>query len=223
MSDFLTICQEVRTKSGISGTGPTTVVSQTGILGRLVDAVRDAWLRIQTDEKDWKWMWVDAYGLSVLSATTDFPLTGVEKIHTKTFMIYETSLGLSDRTKISYVDWDRYQASFGQLQTIPTERPSVVTQKPNGDLHFYPTPVLNYTCDFEYQKEPQLLSGNTDVPELPARFHPLIVWEALNEFGGLEDAPEVIDTSKGIGGVMWNQLLWDQVLKRAEHMTVISE
>jgi hypothetical protein len=43
----------------------------------------------------------------------------------------------------------------------------------------------------EYQRSPQLLVANDDVPEMPTKFHDLIVWEAarlLNLADGAYDA-----------------------------------
>lgn len=223
MSDFLTLCQEMRSAAGVSGTGPTTVVAQTGIHGRIVTAILDAWLRIQTHPKDWKWMWSDSYDLNVIINTTDFTLTNVGDIHTKTFVIYKVSLGASDISKVTYIDWDSFKSKFGALQETPTERPTVVTRLPNGNLRFYPIPDVAYTCDFEYQVSPQILASNTETPNLPERFHPLIKWEALKEFGGLEDAPEVLETAEDQSAVLWNELFWDQELRRKRFMTVIAE
>lgn len=44
---YLELCQAFREDIGIAGTGPATVVGQTGILGRIVRWIADADITIQ--------------------------------------------------------------------------------------------------------------------------------------------------------------------------------
>lgn len=56
MSTFIQLVQRFRTEAGASGSGPITVVGQTGELGRLVNWLNTAWLDIQMMRRDWEWM-----------------------------------------------------------------------------------------------------------------------------------------------------------------------
>ena len=54
---FLELCQTVRQEVGLSGTGPTTVVSQEGQLKVVVDFVIEADHQVQGLWSDWNFLW----------------------------------------------------------------------------------------------------------------------------------------------------------------------
>lgn len=218
MSDYLALCKQFRAKAGIAGNGPTTTLLQTGEYLRIIDWIRDTWTKIQNDPHDWKWMWRE-YSQSITAGISDYTLTNVQKIHKKTFTVYKTSIGATDRQYLNYVDWNTYQQTYPTSTNVPG-RPSIVTRKPNGDLKVWPTPDDTYTIDFEYQKTPQILADNTDTPELPAEFHEIILYLALIDHGGFEEANEVLQFAIGQYADYFRKLLWSQELKTDEDFTV---
>lgn len=232
MSTFVELAQDMRRQAGLSGTGPTDVTTATGIELRLVNYVRDAWTRIQTSPKDWKWMWGDYVAppgftapLQTVVSTTDYLLTDVQKIWTGTFRSYLTATGPSDRQRMIYVPFEKFQQRWGVV-TATDERPLQVTRLPNGSLRFNPPPKDIYSIEFEKQKTPQILVANDDVPEMPVQYHQLIVFEALKAFGKAEDAPETIKLAEEEGGSeggegrpvsgLWRQLIWEQEMRRQD-------
>ena len=218
MSNFLTLCQEFRSKAGIAGTGPASVVSQTGEYGRLVTWVRDTWLKIQNEPYDWKWMW-DEYSLDVTTGINIYVLTNVEKIHKKTFTYYSVADGVTARVKLKYIDWETYQKTY-PLTTDTPSNPEIITQKPNGQVKIFPTPDADYTVEFEYQSEPQTLSANADEPDMPPKFHEIILYLALIDHGGFEEASEVYIFATNQYNSYFKSLLWKQELKTDEAETV---
>lgn len=52
----LTLAQSLREKCGITGSGPSTTLSQTGEMLRVVNWIDEAWLQIQTLSDWWQWM-----------------------------------------------------------------------------------------------------------------------------------------------------------------------
>jgi len=233
MSTFVELAQDMRRGAGLSGTGPTDVATATGIELRLVNYIKNAWISIQNSPKQWKWMWREYSLASPLTGplqsiadTTDYLLTDCGKIWTGTFRAYLTATGTTDRQRMSYIDFEAYQARYAVVN--PTSaRPLQVTRIPTGGLRLYPPPNDIYSIEFECQKEPQILVANDDVPEMPSKYHQLIVFEALKAFGKAEDAPEVVKLAEEEGGSeggegrqgtatgMWRQLIWDQEMKRA--------
>lgn len=225
MTDFVTLTQEMRQLAGLSGTGPADVATATGLELQLVRNVRDAWLRIQRARYDWKWMWMeyDVGGmpggpLQSIANTEDYLLTGVEKIHVKTFRNYLTATGITDRQRMTYVPWEKWQRRYGVANVSPS-RPRQCTRLPNGTLRLY-KPDDIYSIEFEIQKTAQLLAVNSDIPEMPIDYHPLVVYEALKIFGKANDAPEVIKLAEEEGGSegaegrnatgIWRDLIDDQ-------------
>lgn len=235
MTDFVTLTQEMRQLAGLSGTGPADVATATGLELQLVRNVRDAWLRIQRARYDWKWMWVENFlapspggaPLQTIVGTTDYLLLdansdpNVAKIHVNTFRNYLTSLGTTDRQRMTFVPWESWQRRYG-VANIQNSRPRQCTRLPNGTLRIY-WPDDIYSVEFEYQKTAQVLAANGDIPEMPVDYHPLIVYEALKIFGKANDAPEVIKLAEEEGGTeggegrnstgIWRDLIDDQWLR----------
>lgn len=233
MATFLQLSQELRRLTGIQGTGPTDVTNAAGIELQLVNYVKNAWIGIQNNPKQWRWMirdWLQSAGpdtpLQTIAATNDYSLTagetGVESVIINTFRSYLTATGVSDRQRLNWMPWRRFQSTYG-LITSTDRRPITVTQKPTGELRFYPRPDAIYSIEFETFKTPQVLSANADIPEMPVRFHQLIVYEALKRFGKNEDAPELIKAGEEEGGSdgnegrpasgMWRSMMWDQEVR----------
>ena len=237
MSTFVQLAQDMRRQAGLSGTGPTDVTTATGMELRLVNAIRDAYTRIQTSPKPWKWMWKDYVvpspgtgPLQTILNTTDYLLSDCDRIWTNTFRCYLTATGTSDRQRITYIDFESFQRRFGVVNATAS-RPLMVTRIPTGGLRFYPPPNGVYSIEFETQTNPQLLAANDDIPDMPERFHPLITFEALKAWGKSEDAPEIVKLAEEEGGSeggegrqggatgIWRQLIWSQEMKRADDPT----
>ena len=69
---FLELCQTVRQEVGVSGTGPTTVLSQEGQLKVIVDFVAASDFEIQVLWEDWDYLW--AQYSSTLSTSVKEPI-----------------------------------------------------------------------------------------------------------------------------------------------------
>ena len=228
MTDFVTLAQETRHLAGLSGTGPADVSTATNIELTTVRNVRDAWIRIQAARYPWKWMWKEYEltpggndRLQSIPNTEDYLLTDVERIHVKTFRNFLTSLGTTDRQRMTFVPWEAWQEKYA-VANITASRPRQCTRLPNGTLRLY-KPNDIYSIEFETQKEPQTLLVNADIPEMPVKYHPLIVYEALKIYGKANDAPEVIKLAEEEGGSeggegknstgIWRDLIDDQWLR----------
>lgn len=226
MANFLELSQELQRLTGTGGTGPTDVATATGIEGRIVNYVKNAWIDIQSHPKDWKWMWATYLApapggapLQTIASVTDYVLTDVQKVRTKTFISYLTATGLTDRQRMTYIPYDKFQQRYSTVVSA-NSRPINVTRLPTGNLSFYPPPNDIYSITFEYYSTPQIFAVNGDIPAMPLRFHQLIVYEALKRFGKAEDAPELIaigeeeagsegSENKPMSG-LWRALVWDQ-------------
>ena len=231
MATFLELAQEVRRLSGIAGSGPTDVTTATGIELRIVNFVKNAWIDIQSHPKKWKWMWNEEYfapapggaPIQTIIGVDTYALTDVDEVHTKSFRSYLTATGTSDRQRMTYMPWDDFRRRYNVIQNPQNRRPIHVTRIPNtGAIRLYPPPDDVYSIEFEYFEDVQVLADNTDTPNMPARWHQLIVYEALKRFGKAEDAPEVIAIAEQEGGSeggpeqgkaatgLWRAMIWDQ-------------
>jgi hypothetical protein len=232
VSTFLELAQETRALSGIGGTGPASVVTASGIEGRIVNYVKNAWIDIQMHPKKWKWMWgrylapiPGGAPLQTIINTREYPLTDVESVRVKSFRSYLTATGVSDRQRMIWLSWMKFDRAHGTVDEL-ANRPIRITRDPSGQLVVYPKASAAYSIEFEYFKGAQILTANDDIPQLPVDFHQLIVYEALKRFGKAEDAPEIIKLgeeaagSEGgegrpVGG-LWRALIWAQEYKDSE-------
>jgi len=222
--DFLALCVELREEAGISGSGPVSTEGQTGLLLRMVFAVRDAWTRIQDHPKDWKWMWMNDGSIETIINTDEYvPTENIDKIHPKSCKIYLTATGKSDISRISFIDFDMFDRRYGAIQSQTPERPIAMAIMPNGNIKVYPKPDTAYTITFDYQKQPQILVESTDEPEMPAEFHQLIKYEAMKVYAGTDDAPELIPPADFVMASIWKSLIWKQELKLVSQMVVRPE
>tara|TARA_A100001388_G_scaffold82140_1_gene59194 strand:+ start:3504 stop:4127 length:624 start_codon:yes stop_codon:yes gene_type:complete len=176
--NFLDLCQRLVQETGIADEGPATVTGQTGDMGRIVNWINDAWLKIQSIRADWNWAW--STGTSTLTAATN-TVTLPATVET----IKRVSIGQGFLQALDYNDFaDNYRV-------IQNGDPSVYSIKPDGTLCFSSKPTENKTVSYESYATPVALVNNTDVPAMPERYHILIVYEALRCYAQFDEAPEL--------------------------------
>ena len=176
--NFLDLCQRLVRETGIADDGPATVTGQTGDMGRIVNWINDAWLKIQSIRADWNWAW--STGTSTLTAATN-TVTLPATVET----IKRVSIGQGFLQALDYNDFaDNYRV-------IQDGDPSVYSIKPDGTLCFSSKPTENKTVSYESYATPVALVNNTDVPAMPERYHILIVYEALRCYAQFDEAPEL--------------------------------
>jgi len=203
MSTFLELCQATRLECGIPGSGPTSVTNQTGELARIVGWVRESWTDLQNEQNAWRWMTGNftiqtadsdphyAYNDSaVTDADTGVAISRFARWWTENIQIYLTSGGLGSRHMIPYTGWDSYRFTW-LTGSQPNGYPACSSIDPQNRLRLGPVPNGIYTLEGEYQKSAQILAEDDDTPEMPARFHRLIVAMAMKRYAAFEAAPEV--------------------------------
>ncbi|MCA0276249.1 MAG: hypothetical protein LCH86_09605 [Proteobacteria bacterium] len=207
--DFLELCQRVASESGtINGVLPTTVTGQTGRLAKVVRWTNDAWRQIQNANASWRWMQAEFYGptaahqqryaysgfndLVTSSAITRFAdwiysPDGVDS----GISLYDPSVGANDEGPLQFRDWEWFYRT--QLRGAQNEgKPSMFSVAPDGKLLLSWTPDKVYTIRGRYRKDVQTLAADGDIPEMPARFHDVIVDIALMLLGTHDEAPAQI-------------------------------
>tara|TARA_S200000501_G_C20847068_1_gene754059 strand:- start:582 stop:1205 length:624 start_codon:yes stop_codon:yes gene_type:complete len=176
--NFLSLCQRLVQESGIADGGPATVTSQTGDMGRIVNWINDAWLKIQSSRADWNWMW--STGTSTLTAATS-TITLPSTVET----IKRVSLGQS------FLQSEDYNDFANAYRVIQDGEPSVWSVRPDGVMVFNAKPTSNKTVTYESFSVPAEMVNSTDSPGLPDRYHMLIVYEALRCYAQFDEAPEL--------------------------------
>ena len=203
MATFLELCQAVARDSGTFPNlgDPTSVSGQTGRALRVVSWVNDAWEEIQREQTRWRWMIADATGNAVIGVNTSSgadlgiserferwePYGDGEKSEVST---WDADIGQSDEGPLAFVDeWPEFRRLFLMGgAALETGKPRVACVAPNGNLLVYPTPDKAYKLRCPYVKSTQVLSSNSDIPEMPAQYHGAIKWQALVMLGLFDEA-----------------------------------
>ena len=178
--NFLQLCQRLRQEVGGTGSGPPTVLNQSGESRLYVDWINQAWKEIQSDRLEWRFMWAqDSVALPVGAQINALP-SDLKTLDSDSLMLDGSRIDLLDY----FVFRDNYRASY-------SSKPTVCTILPNGQLKTNTVPDQAYTLNFDYWAKPVSLSENTDIPSLPEEYHMLIVYKAMQYYAGYENAGEV--------------------------------
>lgn len=217
MSTFLQLCSLLATRSGAIGTAPVTVAGQTGRQAKCVDWIMNAWEIIQSDFADWNWMQAEVAATALTISQTGY--TGaqlgiatrfaafkgdrdVDGILYRPWTLYDNSIGQSDERalrEISFVQWrETYDRGSHDAQ-----RPTVYALAPDNTIRFGSKPDKAYRVRGEYRKTPQILAADADTPEMPDRFHQIIVWRAIMLIAGHDESdPAYNQAAQKYGEIM---------------------
>jgi len=112
VATFLSIVQLLRQEAGIAGTGPSTVVGQTGEMKRLVDWTAAAWFEIQATHPDWRYKRYSVSFATVAAQATYTPAQAGITAATfsrwvrDSFRVYNTSSGFGSEIELNFVPYD---------------------------------------------------------------------------------------------------------------------
>lgn len=190
--NFLAIVKQAVIESGLHDTGPTTVIGQTGDFAKFVAWVQQEWLDIQISNPAWQWMRQTA--TLTTSADKDKYTATELNLDVRDFdlqqpKVYLSSAGVSGELHLEPISYDdyRYSCALGLKQT---GQPQQIAEYKEA-LYLYPVPDDEYIVTFDYYTNEQALTANLDVPNMPARFHRMLVDGALIRYAMNDDAPEI--------------------------------
>jgi len=124
------------------------------------------------------------------------------------FYYYQTSLGANNRCRLKYCEFEEFKRKYYDYSV--TDAPAAITITPNKRLRVYPAPDTVYTLQGEAFSTPQILAVNADTPSMPANFHNMIVWKALLDYAGHEEAGSPFQWAAMRFDEKYNQLLWQE-------------
>lgn len=197
--NFLQLINRARVECGVSGasTPLTTAQGLTGESARISSWVNSAWVDVQTAKEDWQWM---RDSVQFNTVTQQAAYTAAQAGVGSTFGNWKrdsfrcSSVGqnYADEQLLNYMDYTTYRNlyQYGNMRATYA-RPVVVSITPDKDLAFGSTPDQAYVITGEYYRSPTEMSADTDTPDIPSRFHMMIVYRAMMSYGGYEAAPEV--------------------------------
>jgi hypothetical protein len=196
VSTFLELCANLARESGAVGSAPASVVNQTGRQGKCVEWVRQAWTQIQADNPDWSFLRQEFSGtLSVdvmeyapgSFAITSFARWIPDVSGYQPMTIYPAGQQEQECTlrQLDYVSW-RTSYNRGVHDAAKPVRWAI---HPDGSFLVGPKPDQGYIVRGEYQRGPQNLVADGDIPIMPAQYHDAIVWRAAMMLAEHDEAP----------------------------------
>lgn len=230
MSTYLELCKKVAQECGIGdadGTSPETVVGQYGELKRVIDWVNQAWSDLQNRHPNWNWMrasfmlltepgvntysYEDAIDVDTAEPITRFARWMVDDDDDYA-KIYLQSSGIGTQTWLTFTPWNAYKSIFRiGANNLSEGYPGYITIDPRDNLVFGGIPNGVYAIHGEYQRSPQILLSDDDVPEMPPRFHDLIMYLAMEKYALYESAPEVLARARSGRGSLLGRLEANQL------------
>lgn len=201
--NFLALFQRAKRKCRVTGTIPTTVVGQNEEFSRVIAFVNEAWMDLQLEKPDWKWM-RQSMTFPTVNLQSTYTLAQIESTGTNfsnfgnweldTFRVYTTSVGTNDETPVSWMSYDLWRDTYQIGATRNTaSRPNQFTTTPTLGIGLGVTPAAGYTVSGDYFKVATEMVADTDTPLLPSQFHMAIVYRAMMFYGVSESAPEIYD------------------------------
>jgi len=193
--NFLALCKRLRSEAGMSGTGPTTTVSQSGDSLKIVEWINSAYEDIQNSNPYFKFMRKPFSFSTVVDqqayTPTEAGITDFERWKKDQPGDIRIYLATTDESYLTYIPWDTFKAIYIYGSSRDSKgRPSFCSVEPDNSLTLYQIPNVIFTINGEYYRSPDELSGDSDEPIFPAQFHMAIVWRALMFYGAFDAADE---------------------------------
>lgn len=220
----LQLCQGLHLRLGSgdenqAGSLPTTTTGQTGRLLQVVTWIDDAWEEIQNSQRYWLWMYkVGSYAAA--SGSSDFTITSTltdldelwpfVALDSQPYILTRQSGGVDNPVYfMPHSEFMGYYTRTGIAATTGT--PQYFTITPEKHLLVYPTPAANQTITIPYRKTNQVLSSDSSTPEMPSKFHKLIIDKAAQYYGASDESSRQYETSVSQYSAMYRDLCNSQI------------
>lgn len=198
---FLELINRYKRECGVSGVDIDDVDTVSGEMLRLRDWIVSAWVDIQNLHAG-QWSFLRTSSSHTMAASdslldiNEWEAGAVNRWKIDSFRISEPGEGRGTSVPLEYLPYDQFVVSVG-LDPSETNKPKWFTVRPNDKaIIVAPAADAAYSIFFDYLSEPVELEDSTDEPACPAKYHMLIVYEAMLSYGGFEAAPEVIGRAK---------------------------
>lgn len=193
MSTYLELCQNLAEECRIKGTGPNSVIQQSGIYLKIVNIVARADLYIQGKWANWDFMMSEHLADTVVSGTpTVATSTYTKPADHATWDLDSFWIDYDQNTslKLGYIEYREWRKSF-RIGVLENDMPYCFTVKPNKDIIIFPPADAVYQLSADYWQKPYAMTENTSLSPIPSEFHEIIVAKGKMVYGVRESSPEI--------------------------------
>lgn len=208
---FLQLAQVLRQEVGAAGTGPSTVVSQSGEYARIVRWIADADQEIQQEHDNWRFM-VNTFTLNTVASDGSYsasdcivPVTDLRIWRDRMIKIYLLSAGTTDEGYLRYVDYESWYSKYNTGPQTPS-RPIHYAIGNAQELLIGPIPDAVYRISGEYQRSVTQMTSDSNTPLYPAEFHMLPVYLGMMKYGRFTGGTEVFQDGERLYKKMLNRM-----------------
>lgn len=220
--NFLELVRDLYKESGESFSGGATAVTADGSTVSYDDLVagwiNEAWLKIQREHMNWKWMWSE-WELTLNTADQDYTLptptgtnSAIKHIDWSSGVTIWTAGSPDDYSEVRHV---QHKMSPRRYRAQNSTKPSYCDVLPNGKLRLNCVPDQAYVIGGEGYRAPWKMTANTDIPDMPENYHKLIVWVALMDHARWEASPDQLQVGMVEMNELFMQLREDQLPTRS--------
>ena len=213
--NYLQLAQRLHAESLRSTAAPTTVTGATDRNLRLFTLIADKWRNLQT-ERDWRWMRAQLNSPVTIGLQT---YTGAglgaarfgrwrEEDMQYEPVIYRTA-SPSGYWALGYWDVVSFRREY-IYRSLGNTTPIAWSYDENDQLLLGPAPAEAYNLRIDYWKSPSELAADADTPDMPDRFHMVLVWEALMDIATSDAAPEILANAQRNLSMLRQALIFDQ-------------
>lgn len=164
--------------------------------------IADAYTELQQEQDEWRWLrksftvnTVASDGAYAYTDCTDtvtaVAIARFSRWYQNSFKCYLSSAGVGGEYELYWLPWEQFRRIY--RYSTQTDGPPVhVSEDPTQAFVLGPKPDAVYVVSGDYYLGPQILSADANTPEMPTRFHRLIVYDAMLKYGGHRAAPEAM-------------------------------
>lgn len=181
MATYLQLVQRLARDVGIPPSGLVDVTTAAGEYQRLAQWVARANTEVQMKWMDWEFLWLPTTITTVASTSVYSGPTNLNMWQEDAFVFDERLI-----PTMSYQQYRNERPDLGFASE--EEEPEIIVIRPNKQILIIPTPSVAYTISAEYQRVPNTLSVNGDVPLIPTTYQDVIVHRARMYWAEYEEA-----------------------------------
>ena len=222
--DLLALVQSLHYEAKLPGSPPDAVTGQSGRAADLVRWAIEAWNDIQR-EKDSRWKWLrsdwtldtvaddpsyvfgDCTDVADAAAISRFLAWDLDDEIAP--FIYLVSDGEVTERELPIAHWNEFRHLYVR-GTHTAAPPAQISVDPADKLFFGPKPDGIYRVSGSYWKSIQELVADADVPEMPANYHMLIVYQALRKYAYNVVGQDVLARASTEGTPLFDALILNQ-------------